>query len=269
MAKFAVFGTDMAPVKASLRRSTENLAIYNATLTATAVAEVADEQTKMLKDQGRVLEFLVTRFLAHENGEGSRIPPAFSQMTAKDFDEEHNETWQNIDVEFKQAGIEPSVVKANRDFMKHWIETVIGEDDSTVVADDNDSTTRGLGDISNEEDGSLSNGEGASGARAQNRPVRLKSKGKQKANQPPPPPPTGPTQTPTQRSASLSTHRSQSSTWHDSPPDGAQYAVKMLAKVFRSKYGEDCDDLYILPAKRAYQLVVLPFLFPFEWLKRF
>jgi hypothetical protein len=58
------------------------------------------------------------------------------------------------------------------------------------------------------------------------------------------------------RPASASSHRSQPSTWQESDANkefnNPDYAAQMIAKVLKSKYGEDSTDVYKLPVKRAF-----------------
>jgi hypothetical protein len=229
----ASFVRDIGPQRHSLQENTHALAIFNATLTAENASGVADQQNKVLEEHSQLLKFLVTRYFEYQTGVGNRVAPAFSQVAVKDIEEDEDDSWQNIDSELEAAGFSSITVKGNRGFIREWITTVIPDDDdkdtvliagSTIAEDDDNPPVAGVGDLTVSDT---------------QKDVEVERK---EPDAPKPP----------SRPASASSRRSQSSTWRELDTKNADYVAHMMAKVLKSKYGEDCDDLYKLPIKRAF-----------------
>lgn len=230
----ASFVKDIGPQRQSLQENTHALAIFNATLTAENASGVADQQIKVLEEHSQLLKFLVTRYFEYQTGVDNRLTPTFSQVTVKDIQDDEDYSWQNLYPEFSAAGFDTTIVKRNRGFIREWITTVIPDENekdtiliagSTIAEDDDDHALAGIGDLT------VSDGQ---------KEVRVETKEPDVLR-----PPSRPT--------SASSRRSQSSTWHDElDTKNPDYVAQMIAKVFKSKYGEDCDNLYQLPIKRAF-----------------
>jgi hypothetical protein len=225
----STFAKDIGPLRQALQDNTQALAIFNATLTAENASGQSDDQMKLLQTQGRLLEYLVTRYWEFQTGTGGKAEPAFSQVAVKDISEDEAPSWQIIDAELAEAGFEPAIVRNNRGYIRNWIGTVIPEEDEpqgTEAAELGRLSIAGQKQGNNENDPRIKEQPGVAAA----------------------PPPL--VQAP--RPVSPSSHRSQSSTWRDITANDPKLPAKLLAKVFRSKYGEDCDELYLVPIRRAF-----------------
>ncbi|PMD42738.1 hypothetical protein L207DRAFT_581390 [Hyaloscypha variabilis F] len=248
------FTRDIGPHRQSLQNNTHALAIFNATLTAENASGTADQQMKILEEHSQLLKFLVTRYWEFQNGVGDRRAPAFSSVTVKDIEEEEDDSWRNIDTELEEAGFEAKTVRGNRGFIREWITTVVPPEGEKETAFNASST------IAEEDDDTVVETEGdkaASGAqndgvakRTEGGPTKAVQTNIHSGSPPPPPPP--PISISPPRPTSANTHRSQSSAWRESDSDNATYVSQMLAKVLKSKYGENCDHLYRVPIKRAF-----------------
>lgn len=192
---------------------------------------------KLLQTQGRLLEYLVTRYWEFQTGTG-KIEPAFSQVAVKDISEDEAPSWEVIDADLGKEGFEPQIVRGNREFIRNWIRIVIPEEEELQ---DEDTT-----ELAQPITASTIKQEGND---------KCESKAEE---QPEPPEPAAASNPPLEeppRSVSPSSHRSQSSTWRDVATDDPTLPAKLLAKVSRSKYGEDCDELYLAPIRRAFHQI--------------
>ncbi|KAH6665558.1 hypothetical protein B0J14DRAFT_680721 [Halenospora varia] len=223
----STFARDIGPLSQALQDNTQALAIFNATLTAENASEQSDGHLKLLQTQGRLLEYLATRYWEFQTGTGSKAEPAFSQVAVKDISEDEAPSWQVIDEELEEAGFESAIVRSNRGFIWNWIGTVIPEDEPQDVeaAEFARLSIAEQKQENNESDPRIEEQPGVA-------PVPLLE------------------QVP--RSVSPSLHGSQSSTWRDTTARDPNLAAKLLAKVFESKYGEDCDELYLALIQRAF-----------------
>ena len=227
------FVTDIGPQRQALQENTHALAIFNATLTAENASGVADQQIKVLEEHSQLLKFLVTRYFEYQTGVGNRMAPAFSQVAVKDIEEDEDDSWGNIDSELEEAGFDSMTVKEHRGLIREWITTVIPDDDDKV-------TVQLAGSTIAEEDDSPPVAEVVGVKLSENK--KDGEGGKKEVDAPAPP----------SRPESASSRRSQASTWREVETKNSGYVAEMLAKVLTSKYGEDSDDLYKLPIRRAF-----------------
>ena len=200
-----------------------------------------------MEAHGQLLKFHVTRYIEYRTGTGDRIAPAFSQVAVKDIIEDEDNSWQNIDAEFETAGFNLEVVRRNRGFIRDWIRTAIPDDGGKEIAG---AGSRIVGDGDTPKLPYLGNIPIAG-------PCEARVSGPQHISEPAKESEEGATQEPAisqdiPHAASSSSHRSQFSSWRDMSFDGTALAIDMISKVLRSKYGDDCDDLCLLPIKRAY-----------------
>jgi hypothetical protein len=157
-----------------------------------------------------------------------------------------DDDWKNIEAGFEAARFNPTVVRTNREFIKDWIITVIPEDGEKELEPLPDT-------VNADQDGVA---EAANVTTLPSNEVNVETQKTQEIDQVSTP--TSRTKQPTTveeptipltptRTVSVSSHRSKSSTWQDSSVTDSDFVAKMIAKVPRSKYGEDCDDHYTLP----------------------
>ncbi|EPE28659.1 EF-hand [Glarea lozoyensis ATCC 20868] len=245
------FVRDIGPQRQALQENTNALAIFNATLTAENASGVANQQLKLLEAQGQLLKFLVTQYYEFQTGTGGKVAPAFSQIAVKDTTE-GDDHWKNIEAEFEAASFNPTVVRRNQKFIKDWIVTVIPEEGEKALVPLTDTATA-------DQHGGVA--EATNTITLPSREVKNDTEQTQETNtMSVSPPKTKPPATVEQplvplvpvRPVSVSSHRSKLSTWQDSSVTDSDYVAKMIAKVLKSKYGEDCDDYYALPIKRAF-----------------
>jgi hypothetical protein len=179
-------------------------------------------------------------------------------LAVKDITEDEDNSWQNIDAEFEAAGFNPSVVKRNRGFIRDWITTVIPEDGEKEITFET-----GLTIVEN----ATANAKGITGTESVIAGLSIEEINKANETSPTPaptepsavttastivPPATSPPSEPPIRSVSVSSRRSQASTWQDLNTTDTDFVAQILAKVLKSKYGEDCDERYTLPIKRSF-----------------
>lgn len=262
------FGNDLAPQRQALQNSNYQMAMFNATLVATNASSRSAEQLKLLrelkdqvkinktkqylrllkelKDQSKILEVVMKQYQEMQKGRTSKLPPAYSQMTAKDVNEDEDIDWPTIRNDLKETELNEAELKQHTVFITYWIETV-NSNHSSEPSKLQESVDEYLSKIPNNrnagETGHSIHGSSPppSSTDAPTLPVHVPA-----VLPPPRPPPLS------ERPTSTNTHRSQSSTWRDPSLEVPNFAVSMVAKVSKSKYGDGQDELYILPIKRAY-----------------
>jgi hypothetical protein len=123
--KWWAFAGDVEPLRTALQENTSALAIFNNTLTATVAAEKTDEQTKLLKSQGRILEFFVTRYVEFQKVTSGRMALATSQIAGGLVGRDKDVSLRNIDKELRSAGFESEDIRSNLGFIREWADTVV------------------------------------------------------------------------------------------------------------------------------------------------
>ncbi|GAB7355142.1 hypothetical protein MBLNU459_g5714t1 [Dothideomycetes sp. NU459] len=244
------FTHDFASIRVRLQEATSALAILNAQLTASAAAQVNEEQLQLLKNQSNILQILVVR--NQEFQDGKREEPAFSQVAGQLQGPDQSKAFANIGEELAEENVDEAIFENNLPFIQGWIETVISCGDSDCEKSNHDgsdtdpevSTLHHVDAVATTvpkvEDLVLNSsiedwnteiafdkpGEGASEACGIQTPKRYDS---------------------------CSSHRSQNSRWKDPVSASSSYGAVMLDKVFRSHYHVDRGDTqYHLLIKRAF-----------------
>jgi hypothetical protein len=224
----STFAKDVGPMRQALQDNTQALAIFNAALTAENASEQSDEQMKLLRTQGRLLEYLVVRYWEFQTGTGGKAEPAFSQFAVKDISEDGAASWQVIDAELKETGFESSIVLNNRGFIRNWIGTVILEEDEKDVTETSN-LERALEDAETQRVSHLSIAE-----RSHITKATTGERTEKDSNTPQAPRPVSP-----------SSHRSQSSTWRDPNASDPSLAAKHCQK---------CSDLSTAMIAKSFML---------------
>jgi hypothetical protein len=127
--KWWAFASDVGPLRNALQENTSALAIFNNTLTATVAAEKADEQTKLLESQGRILEFFVTRYVEFQKATSERMALATSQIAGGVIGADADASWWSIDEQLQNAGFESEDIQSNIGFIREWVDTVVSNVD--------------------------------------------------------------------------------------------------------------------------------------------
>lgn len=234
------------------------------------LSRASSNQEKLLQDQAKIildfserakiLEYFIRSY--REFQDGIRPEPAYSE-TAKSVGPDKQQTYDAAESELRNDGIELSAIKAHHLLIKEWIDTVIladtadpdegnTENSSTVVADTASSSnwqqrvaiddlyqsTEKTPDVSQ---ASRTGTDGRNnGERKLSAPQNIDNR-ENKVN------------IAVRRTESMSSHRSQSSTWVAPEAENEKYATIMLAKVMRSKYSPEAGNQpFMLPIKRAF-----------------
>lgn len=254
-------------------------------LSGDALARASHEQTTLLrdfKDKADILSFFVRSY--QDFWSGARTEPAYSQAS-KAADQPADTTYQAATGELYAEGISDSAIKTHHLLIKEWIDTVIlaptadegdGDDNdndndegvpaNAAAAGDADATNSAASTtIVNEQTatqeiqaGHLDDPERQREEARSGHDGQIPVKESQSSVDP-----TSPQEEPAPlipRSRSVSTHRSQSSTWEDpgmqTDSDDQDYASIMIAKVLRSKYPPGMnDEPFRLPVRRAFHLL--------------
>jgi hypothetical protein len=225
--------------------------------------KLLQDQAKMMLDfseRAKILEYFIRSY--REFQDGTRPEPAYSE-TAKSVGPDKQQTYDAAESELRNDGIELSAIKAHHLLIKEWIDTVIladtadpdevdTENSSTVVADTASSSnwqrrvavddlyqsaekTPDVSQASRTGTDGRNNGESKLSA-----PQNIDNR-EDKVN------------IAVRRTESMSSHRSQSSTWVAPEAENEKYATIMLAKVMRSKYPPGAGNQpFMLPIKRAF-----------------
>lgn len=186
--------------------------------------------------------------------EGKRAEPAYSQVSRTANAED--QTMQAIaaaEQELCEQGIDKSAFQNHRGLIKEWLETVILSADEEGDQDDGKAAVMPPSDPGGPESPHTS----------KQMPIREETQTRYPAktlpdpdvaNTDPLPPHLVPKPTSMKRSSSMSTHRSQESTWR--PREASQtddYPILMISKVLRSKYAPSTGgEPFTLPLKRAF-----------------
>jgi hypothetical protein len=167
-----------------------------------------------LKQKSDIIGSFVQSYI--QSQEGKRAEPAYSQAARSAAPKQQEEqTIRAAQEELEAEGITKAIILKHQDLIKEWLQTV-------VLAPTDD----GKENVEVDDDSSTIVGGGDATER------------KQKSN----------------RSNSVSTHRSQSSTWVAEEADHIDdYGPTMIAKVLRSKYPPASgNEMFALPIKRAF-----------------
>src|SRR5436305_2252316 len=76
--------------------------------------------------EAKILEML--NIIYQEFQDGKRAMPAFSRVTVQDLDRNDEETWREITTDLEDVGVDAKSISSNHDLIRHWIDQVVLDD---------------------------------------------------------------------------------------------------------------------------------------------